>query len=105
MERSDLVKPEIRSIAPYVPGKSIEEIAKKYCLSADSIIKLGSNENVLGPSPKAIDAMIKHAGNVNIYPSADAWELVVAISEYTGMPENMIVIAGPQRRCARSRLA
>ncbi|MDK2892881.1 histidinol-phosphate transaminase [Methanohalophilus sp.] len=95
MERSDLVKPEIRSIAPYVPGKSIEEIAKKYCLSADSIIKLGSNENVLGPSPKAIDAMIKHAGNVNIYPSADAWELVVAISEYTGMPENMIVASGP----------
>lgn len=95
MERSDLVKPEIRSIAPYVPGKSIEEIAKKYCLSADTIIKLGSNENVLGPSPKAMESMVKHAGEVNIYPSADAGELVAAISKYTGMSEDMIVASGP----------
>ncbi len=95
MEGSDLIKPEIRSIAPYVPGKAIGDIAKKYGLSEESIIKLGSNENVLGPSPKAVEAMIDHAGKVNIYPSADAGELVAAISEYTDMPENMIVASGP----------
>ncbi|MBP2030388.1 histidinol-phosphate aminotransferase [Methanohalophilus levihalophilus] len=95
MARSDLIKPEIRSIAPYVPGKSIEEIAKKYCLSADKIIKLGSNENVLGPSPKALEAMVGHAQDINIYPSADAGELVSAISKYVGMPEDMIVGSGP----------
>lgn len=95
MVRYDLVKPEIHSICPYVPGKSISEIAKDYGLSEDSIIKLGSNENVLGPSPKAVEALVKHSGEVNMYPSADAGELVAAIADYTGMPEDMVVASGP----------
>ncbi|PQV42751.1 histidinol-phosphate transaminase [Methanohalophilus euhalobius] len=91
----ELVKPEIRSIAPYVPGKSVAEIAEKYNLEPDSIIKLGSNENPLGPSPAAVRALQEAAGNVNIYPSADARELVDAISAYVGMPQANIVASGP----------
>ncbi|WP_425487354.1 histidinol-phosphate transaminase [Methanolobus zinderi] len=95
LSRPELIKPEIANIAEYVPGKSIEDIARKYGLDPASIIKLGSNENVLGPSPEAIKAIRDHAGKVNIYPSADASELVDAISEYTGFPAENICAAGP----------
>jgi histidinol-phosphate aminotransferase len=57
LARYELVKPGIKSIAPYVPGKSIAEIAEKYNLEPGSIIKLGSNENPLGPSPAAVRAL------------------------------------------------
>ncbi|TGC11169.1 histidinol-phosphate transaminase [Methanolobus halotolerans] len=95
MSRPELIKPEITGIAEYVPGRSIEEIARKYDLDPASIIKLGSNENVLGPSPKAVETMIACAEKVNIYPSADASELVDAISVYTGFPAENICAAGP----------
>ena len=78
MSRPELIKDVVNSIAEYVPGKSIEEIAKKYGIDPIDIIKLGSNENVLGPSQKAVEALISYASKVNIYPSADASELVEA---------------------------
>ncbi|WP_406659866.1 histidinol-phosphate transaminase [Methanolobus sp. ZRKC3] len=95
MSRPELIKEEIAGIAEYVPGKSIEEIASKYGFHPASVIKLGSNENVLGPSTKAIESMVDHAKDVNIYPSADASELVDAISVYTGLPVENICASGP----------
>ncbi|HJH29627.1 MAG TPA: histidinol-phosphate transaminase [Methanosarcinaceae archaeon] len=95
MSRVDLIKEEIFGIKEYVPGKSIEDIARAYGLDPDSIIKLGSNENPLGPSPKAVDALIEHASKVSIYPSADACELVDALSGYTGFPASNIAASGP----------
>jgi len=95
LSRVDLIKEEIFGIKEYVPGKSIEDIARAYGLDPDSIIKLGSNENPLGPSPKAVDALIEHASKVSIYPSADACELVDALSGYTGFPASNIAASGP----------
>ncbi|WP_094228070.1 histidinol-phosphate transaminase [Methanolobus psychrotolerans] len=95
MSRPELVKEVVASIAEYVPGRSIEEIAQKYGFNPSEIIKLGSNENVLGPSPKAIEALVSTASRVNIYPSADASELVDAISAYTGLPAENICASGP----------
>ncbi|SES79842.1 histidinol phosphate aminotransferase apoenzyme [Methanococcoides vulcani] len=95
MPRYELIKEEIASIAKYVPGKSIDDIVKAYGLDPASVIKLGSNENPLGPSPKAVEALIKDAQGISIYPSADARELVEAISEYTGIPADHIVASGP----------
>jgi histidinol-phosphate aminotransferase len=95
LARYELIKPEIRSIDPYVPGRSIAEITGKYGLAEDTIIKLGSNENPLAPSPKAVEALLNHAGKINIYPSADAGELVAALADYTGMPADTIVASGP----------
>ena len=48
----DLAPSYIRSIAPYQPGKPIAELAREFGLEESSIIKLASNENPLGPSPK-----------------------------------------------------
>ena len=95
MSRPELIKDVVNSIEEYVPGKSIEEIASKYGISPSQIIKLGSNENVLGPSPKAIESLRSTASKVNIYPSADACELVDAISVYTGLPAENICASGP----------
>ncbi|KGK99303.1 histidinol-phosphate aminotransferase [Methanococcoides methylutens] len=95
LPRYELIKEEIASIAKYVPGKSIDDIVRAYGLDPASVIKLGSNENPLGPSPKAVEALIKDAQGISIYPSADARELVEAISEYTGIDADHIVASGP----------
>lgn len=81
--------------ASYVPGHSIAEIAQRYHIHPDAIIKLGSNENPLGPAPAAVRAIIEDAGNVSIYPDSDASDLCDAISGYTGYPnENIVAGAG-----------
>lgn len=95
LSRPELIKKEIFDIAEYVPGKSIEEIVSAYGLEPTSIIKLGSNENPLGPSPKAIQALVNVASYANIYPSADAIELREALSKYTGFPVSNLIASGP----------
>ena len=49
------VHPDIQSLSPYVPGKPIDELQRELRLSR--VIKLASNENPLGPSPKAVAAL------------------------------------------------
>lgn len=94
MSFEELLRPAIIQIKEYVPGKSIEEIAEKYGLDPGTIIKLGSNENPLGPSPHAVAAIKEKAGKIHLYPQADAYELRKAIGEYTGYPESSIVVSG-----------
>lgn len=89
-----LVRPSVKEIKEYVPGKSIEEIAYKYRLDPDRIIKLGSNENPLGPSQLAVAAIREKAGKVHLYPQSDALELRNAIGDYTGYPADNIVVSG-----------
>jgi len=92
--RSDLLRPTIGDIKEYVPGKSIEEIAKKYDLEPEKIIKLGSNENPLGASPLAVSAIREKTGKIHLYPPSDALELRNALSGYTGFPAKNIVVSG-----------
>ncbi|MDD5614788.1 MAG: histidinol-phosphate transaminase [Candidatus Methanoperedens sp.] len=89
-----LVKISVKEIKKYVPGKSIEEIALKYGLDPENIIKLGSNENPLGPSPLAVKAIQEKAAKVHLYPPSDALDLRSALSEYTSYPEKNIVVSG-----------
>lgn len=94
MRFEELLRPTIKDIKEYVPGKSIEEIARKYGLAPEKIIKLGSNENPLGPSPLAVEAIKERAGKVHLYPPSDALELRKALSNYTGYPVNNMVVSG-----------
>ncbi|KCZ73658.1 histidinol phosphate aminotransferase apoenzyme [Candidatus Methanoperedens nitroreducens] len=89
-----LLRPAVRDIEEYVPGKSIEEIARKYGLDPAGIIKLGSNENPLGPSPRAVAAIREKAERIHIYPPSDALELRSAISGSTGYKVDNIVVSG-----------
>src|SRR5579872_6680186 len=62
-----LVPPYIESLRPYEPGRSIDEVKKTYHL--DRVAKLASNENPLGPSPRAIEAISKALPGLNYYPN------------------------------------
>jgi histidinol-phosphate aminotransferase len=62
-----LVPPYIESLRAYEPGRSIDEVKKTYGLTR--VAKLASNENPLGPSPLAIDAIVRSLGSLNYYPN------------------------------------
>ncbi len=94
MRFEELLRPTVKDIKEYVPGKSIEEIAQKYGLDPNKIIKLGSNENPLGASPLAVAAIKEKAGKVHIYPPSDAFELRKALALHTGYPVSNIVVSG-----------
>ena len=71
-------------IRPYVPGKPIDEVKREYGL--DDVIKLASNENPLGVSPKAMAAMKEAVTRVNLYPDASSHDLRTAIGAHFGFP-------------------
>jgi histidinol-phosphate/aromatic aminotransferase/cobyric acid decarboxylase-like protein len=68
-----IVKPHILSLEPYEPGKPAEELDRE--LGIEGSIKLASNENPLGPSPRAVEAVRRAADSVNRYPDGASFEL------------------------------
>src|SRR5260370_24925647 len=66
----DQANPQLRNLTVYEPGKPIEETARELHVDPDQIIKLASNENPLGPSPKAIEAMRCALQSAQLYPDA-----------------------------------
>jgi len=89
MSLVDLIKPHIRDLAPYEPGKPMEELERELGIS-DSI-KLASNENPLGPSPKAVEAMRAAAGEVHRYPDGASFKLRRALAGRLGVSERQLV--------------
>lgn len=75
---------------PYVPGKPIEEVQRELGLS--KVVKLASNENPLGPSPKAVEAAKKAAENLHLYPDASGYELKQKLSQIHNIPINQIML-------------
>jgi len=87
----DLANPQLRDVTVYEPGKPIEETARELGTEADAIIKLASNENPLGPSPKAIEAMRAALSNAHLYPDGTGFYLRKAVAAKLGLaPENVI---------------
>jgi histidinol-phosphate aminotransferase len=87
-----LANPQLRDLAVYEPGKPIEETASKLGVHPDSIIKLASNENPLGPSLKAIEAMHASLENAQLYPDGGSFYLREALATRLGFtPENIIL--------------
>lgn len=80
----------IQKISPYVPGKPIEELEREYGIS-DSV-KLASNENPLGPSPKALAALKKTLSALHRYPDGSGFHLVHAIADKLNIPATNIVL-------------
>jgi histidinol-phosphate aminotransferase len=88
----DLANPQLRSLAVYEPGKPIEETARELGVDPAVIIKLASNENPLGPSPRAIQAMRAALENAHLYPDGSGFYLTKAIASKLGLaPENVIL--------------
>lgn len=89
----DLAKDWVLDLAAYEPGKPLEEVARE--LGMDDyrdIFKLASNENVLGPSPKAVEAMQAAAPEMNIYPDGGAFKIRGAISEKLGVDKDQVML-------------
>jgi len=81
------VSERLRELEPYVPGRSREEVARRYGFDPDEIVKLGSNENPLGPSPKAVEAARRELERIHEYPEPVAPDdLFDAVLEYLRDP-------------------
>ncbi len=83
------VAPNIASLVPYPPGKPIEELEREYGITGS--IKLASNENPLGPSPRAIAAIEKALANLHRYPDGSCYYLAQRLAEKLGVaPANLV---------------
>jgi len=82
----------VRAIAPYQPGKPISELAREMGLKEKSIIKLASNENPLGVSPKAKAAIKKQLAELGRYPDGNAFDLKAALAKRYKVPEECVVV-------------
>ncbi len=88
----ELANPQLRDLAVYEPGKPIEQTARELDVDPGVIIKLASNENPLGPSPKAIKAMRAALHNAQLYPDGGGFNLRQSVAAKIGFaPENIIL--------------
>jgi histidinol-phosphate aminotransferase len=83
-------RPEIFTLKPYVPGKPIEEVKRE--IGIQDIIKMASNENPLGPSPKAMEAVAGILGQLHQYPDANCFYLKKRLASFTGIEAAGILI-------------
>lgn len=90
-DASLLVSDSIKHIAPYVPGKPIQDLEREYGITG--AIKLASNENPLGPSPRALEAMREMLPLVHQYPDADSRLLKSKLAQRYGIPPECFVPA------------
>lgn len=86
---TDLCRKCILDLVPYVPGKPIEEVKRE--LGIDDIIKLASNENPLGPSPKALAAMGAALESAAAYPEGSCFEIRQALARHLGVNPDMLI--------------
>ena len=92
MSISDLAPSNIRGIAPYQPGKPISELARELGLDESTIVKLASNENPLGVSPRAQDAIRAVLSDLSRYPDGNGFELKAALSRRYGIATDRIIL-------------
>jgi len=82
----------IQQLRPYQPGKPIDELAREMGLNAADIVKLASNENPLGPSPKALEAIQAEFAELTRYPDGNGFELKKALCEKLGIQSEQITL-------------
>jgi histidinol-phosphate aminotransferase len=92
MNFTSLANKYVCDVPVYEPGRPIEEVARELGLKPSSIIKLASNENALGPSPKAIAAMRKALTTAHLYPDGGGFYLRQALARKLGVEMDNIVL-------------
>lgn len=85
-----LFRQTISRVNPYQPGKPISEVKRE--LGLEEIAKLASNENPLGPSPKALEAMGEAIKETRLYPDDECFELMNALEAHLGFPQDHLVV-------------
>ena len=92
MNLCDFAPKYIRAIQPYQPGKPISELVRELGLDENNIIKLASNENPLGTSPLALEAMLHTLNEIARYPDGSGFELKAALSERYAVSTDQIIL-------------
>jgi len=90
MNWTEIAAPGVQALRPYLPGKPIEELEREYGVS--DIIKLASNENPLGPSPKALVALQTELATLALYPDANGFYLKQELSSLHGIDAASITL-------------
>lgn len=85
----DILPPWSARIRPYPPGKPVEEVERELGHSA---IKLASNENPLGPSPQALEAIRNYLSHINVYPDGSGYYLRQRLGEIQGLSMDQIIL-------------
>ena len=88
MNVEDLLRKGVSSLHAYVPGRSIEDVAAEYGLS--EVVKLASNENALGPTPGAVDAIRGALDGLHRYPDGGAKALVGRLAQKLGVAPSRV---------------
>ncbi len=86
------INPQIKKIHPYIPGKTIEEVAQQNRLKPAQVLKLASNENVLGPSPKAVAAVKESCKRLHLYPDGSGKALKIKIAQQLKVKPNQVLL-------------
>jgi histidinol-phosphate aminotransferase len=89
-----LVPPNIQSLIPYEPGRSAEEIRREFGVSR--VVKLASNENPIGPSPKAVERMSSVLDEVHRYPDGGLTLRHKLADRFRVKPANVVVGSGSE---------
>ncbi len=90
MPLADQALPYVRAISPYQPGKPITELAREMGLPVEKIVKLASNENPLGMSPKARKAVEAAVAGIERYP--DQFDLIRALASHCTVGADQVVL-------------
>ncbi|WP_410474968.1 histidinol-phosphate transaminase [Guyparkeria sp. TX1] len=80
----------VAAIRPYVPGKPAEEVAREYGI--EEVLKLASNENPLGPSPRAVEAIQAGLADLHVYPDGSGFHLKRAIGSHFGVNPEQVTL-------------
>jgi histidinol-phosphate aminotransferase len=92
MNLQSLVNPSVLTQPVYEPGKPIEYVARELGLDPATIIKLASNENPFGPSPKAVEAARAALGQGELYPDGGCYELREKLAAVRGVAADQLVV-------------
>jgi histidinol-phosphate aminotransferase len=89
IDYAKLAGKEISGLSPYVPGKPVKELERQ--LGIEKAVKLASNENPLGPSPKVIEAVTNFLPEASRYPYGDVYYLRSQLAEKLAIPADMLI--------------
>ncbi|WP_220812836.1 histidinol-phosphate transaminase [Pseudomonas paralcaligenes] len=87
-----LAVPGVQKLSPYVPGKPVDELARELDLDPAGIVKLASNENPLGPSPKALEAIRAELAELTRYPDGNGFELKQKLAARCGVTPAQVTL-------------
>ena len=87
-----LAQPGVQKLSPYVPGKPVDELARELNLDPAGIVKLASNENPLGPSPKALEAIRGELAELTRYPDGNGFELKSKLAARYGVTPAQVTL-------------